>query len=85
MALVFEGLISAQTIHGSSPSPPVTIRPYLVLNGLPDFVPFNEKDPTNSNLTLTYQNISCMPAYCSWSSEVTFMEFCTIFGLKCVF
>ena len=37
----------------------------------PNYAPFNEKDATNTNLTLAYQSITCMPAYRGYSFEVS--------------
>lgn len=37
----------------------------------PAYTVFNEKDTTNTNLTLAYQSITCMPAYRGYSFEVS--------------
>ena len=37
----------------------------------PSYAAFNEKDATNTSLTLAYQSITCMPAYRGYSFEVS--------------
>ena len=39
----------------------------------PTYAAYNEKDATNTNLTLAYQSITCMPAYRGYSFEVSLM------------
>ena len=82
ITLVFEGLaLSAQDALISF-STAITTRPIPGSYGLPGFEPFHGKDPTNSNLTLSYQSISFMPQYLSLSHEVGPLKCWIPFGLK---
>jgi len=82
ITLVFEGLVLYSQSVPASFSTATPARPKPGSHGLPDFIPYHEKDETNSNLTLAYQSISCMPQYQSLSHEVRSLKYCAVFRTK---
>lgn len=82
IALVFEGLGFTENVPSSFPIA-TTARSNPGSYDPPKFAPFNEQDPSNSHLILTYQSISCMLQYRSLSFEVRSLKFYIVFGLNC--